>query len=211
MLAKVFDLFTQVERPLKWSRSGLGIGLALTKQLVEMHGGSIEAYSPGSGKGSEFVVRLPMVVPSRTPELQQLSSQDRGLNSSQCRVLVVDDNRDAANTLATLLQAMGNEIHTAYDGLEAIEAAAKFQPEVVLLDLRMPKLNGYDAACRIRAHAWGQHMVLIALTGWGQEEDRRRAQEAGFDHHLVKPVEPAALLKLLAEIQRNRSCTNPKN
>jgi PAS domain S-box-containing protein len=197
MLDRVFDMFTQVDRSLEQSQSGLGIGLTLVKRLVEMHGGSVEAHSAGNGQGSEFVVRLPVVVGS-------LSDADGG-NDQQIsatrkrRVLVVDDNEQAGKVLGMLLKALGNEVRTACDGLAAIDVAAEFRPDVILMDIGMPKLNGFETARRIREQPWGQKIVLAALTGWGQDEDRRRSKEAGFDYHFVKPVEPATLKKLLAE------------
>ena len=144
-------------------------------------------------------MRLPVAVRSRTKDRKgRHGDGEKGAAPARRRILVVDDNRDAADSLAMLLRMMGNEVHTAHDGLEAVGAAAAFQPDVVLLDIGLPKLNGYEAARRIREQAGGSDMVLIALTGWGQEEDRRRSKEAGFDHHLTKPVEFAALQKLLA-------------
>jgi CheY-like chemotaxis protein len=199
MLAKVFDMFMQVDRTLEKSQGGLGIGLTLVKRLVEMHGGGIEARSDGPGTGCEFVVRLPValsVVGERPPE-----DGEAARPAARRRILVVDDNKDAAASLAMMLKIMGNEARTAHDGLEALDVAAAFRPDVVLLDIGMPRLNGYDAARRIRQQAWGQGLALIALTGWGQEDDKRQSHEAGFDHHLTKPVDPAALEKLLASLR----------
>ena len=201
MLPRIFEMFTQVERALERSQGGLGIGLSLVKGLVELHGGSVEAHSDGPGQGSEFVVRLPVAVETPLPEPPLHRSEDEEPKpATKCRILIVDDNRDSADSLAMLLKIMGNEVGTAYDGEQAVEAAGTFRPDVVLLDIGMPKLNGYDACRRIREQPWGKGMVLIALTGWGQEEDRRRTEEAGFDHHMVKPVDPAALMKLLASL-----------
>ncbi len=197
MLPRIFDLFTQVDRSLERSKGGLGIGLTLVKRLVEMHGGSVEAHSEGLGQGSEFVVRLPVAVAVAGEGPRGGAAEEAGVASVKRRILVVDDNRDSADSLTLLLSMLGNEVHTAYDGQEAVEAAAAFQPEVVLLDIGLPKLNGYEAARRIREQAGGPHRVLIALTGWGQEEDRRRSKEAGFDHHLTKPVDFDDLKKLL--------------
>ncbi|HEY1376487.1 MAG TPA: PAS domain S-box protein [Gemmataceae bacterium] len=194
MLGKVFELFTQVDSTLEKAQGGLGIGLTLVRRLAEMHGGSVEAHSEGLGKGSEFTVRLPalFVAPARDER-----AAEENTPSSRRRILVVDDNRDSAISLGMMLQLMGNEVRTAHDGLEAVQAAEVFRPDVVLLDIGLPKLNGYEAARRIRDEAWGRDMVLIAVTGWGQEEDKRRSKEAGFNFHMVKPVEPAALEKLL--------------
>jgi two-component system CheB/CheR fusion protein len=193
-LGSVFEMFAQVDRSLERSQGGLGIGLALVKRLVEMHGGSVEAYSAGLGRGSEFVVRLPTLIDKLQPE-EPTAEQTP---TTAHRILIVDDNRDAAMSLATLLTLTGNKMQTAHDGLEAVEAAALFRPDVVLLDLSLPKLNGYDACRRIRQQPWGKNMMLVALTGWGQDEDRRQSKEAGFDHHMVKPLELSALMKLLA-------------
>lgn len=196
MLTRVFDLFTQVSRSHERSHGGLGIGLSLVRRLVELHGGSVEAHSDGPGRGSRFVVRLPLVAASAraTPVTPpEAAAGDEGL-----RVLVADDNSDAAQSLALLLEVMGHEVRTAADGAEAVAVAAEFAPNVVLLDIGMPRMDGYEACRRIRRLPGGDHIVLAALTGWGQAEDRRRSREAGFDHHLVKPVEPGALEALLA-------------
>ncbi len=198
MLPKIFEMFTQVDRTLERSQGGLGIGLTLVKKLVDMHGGSVEAKSDGDGRGSEFVVRLPMAS-AAVREVKPSSEEDEpACPSGQCRILVADDNEDAADSLAMMLQIMGNEVRTTNDGLQAVEAAEAFRPDVILLDIGMPKLNGYEVCRRIREQPGGKKVVLIALTGWGQEQDKRRSQEAGFDHHMVKPVDPAALEKLLA-------------
>ena len=200
MLPHIFEMYSQVDRTLERSEGGLGIGLALVKRLVELHGGSIEARSDGPGQGSEFVVRLPIDLSAQVP---QRASDDGKWSApaSGLRILVVDDNRDAADSLGMMLRLMGNEPRMVYDGLEAVTAAGEFHPNVVLLDIGLPKLNGYEAARRIREQPLGKRMVLIALTGWGQDEDKRRSNEAGFDHHMVKPVEPAALMNLLAGLQ----------
>ncbi len=199
MLDSIFEMFTQVDRSLEQSRSGLGIGLALTKHLVEMHGGTIEAKSPGIGRGSEFIVRLPLPT-GLNEESPVVQAHDKDASPAARRILVVDDNQDAASTLGMLLNVLGNETRTAFDGEQALREAEAFRPEVVLLDLRMPGLSGYEAARQLRDQPWGRDMVLVALTGYGQEADRRRTQEAGFDHHLVKPVELAALQRLLADM-----------
>jgi CheY-like chemotaxis protein len=196
-LERIFDMFTQVDATLERSQSGLGIGLTLVKTLVEMHGGTVEAHSAGLGQGSEFVIRLPSLADA--PETSTEVNHDHVLTTAP-RILVVDDNRDSADSLASLLKLTGSKTKTAYDGLEAVEAAANFRPNVVLLDIGLPKLNGYEAARKIREQPWGSKIVLIALTGWGQEADRRRSSEAGFNRHLVKPVEYAQLTQLLAEL-----------
>ena len=200
MLPKVFDIFTQVDRTIEAAQGGLGIGLSLVKGLVEMHGGTVEAKSEGRGKGSEFVVRLPV----RSLEASKPRSDRAGAitRAPSRRVLIVDDNRDAAVSLAAMLNFMGNETQTAHDGYEALDVAAAFRPDLVMLDIGMPRLSGYDTARRIREQPWGRGMVLVALTGWGQEEDRRRSKDAGFDSHLVKPIEPGAMERLLAGLSR---------
>jgi CheY-like chemotaxis protein len=196
MLGKVFEMFTQVDRALEKTTGGLGIGLSLVKGLVEMHGGTIEARSEGEGRGSEFIVRLPMTSSSpRKIESPVISASVAA--SGRRRILVSDDNFDSAESLGHLLQLIGNDVRTANDGLQALDVAETFRPDVILLDIGMPKLNGYEACRRIREQPWGKNVVLVAMTGWGQDEDRRRSQRAGFDHHLVKPVDPAALEKLL--------------
>jgi CheY-like chemotaxis protein len=197
-LGAIFEMFTQVDQKLERSPGGLGIGLNLVRGLVEMHGGTVQVQSGGPGKGSEFTVRLPVLL---SPNMVQQRSTEDGNDtnpSSAHRILVVDDNNDGAKSLALLLQAMGHDARTVHDGLEAVEAAAEFRPEVVLLDIGLPRLNGYEVARRIRAQPWSASMVLIAQTGWGQEEDQRRSKEAGFNFHLVKPVDPTDLEKLLA-------------
>ena len=201
MLDKVFVMFTQVDRALEKTTGGLGIGLSLVKGLVEMHGGTIEAKSEGEGKGSEFIVRLPVVVEASKP---QASGEEEKPVRSSLRILVVDDNEDSADTLAMMLRVMGNDSRTAYDGQEGVDVAGAFRPDVILLDIGLPMLNGYEACRSIREQSWGKGVVLIAVTGWGQDEDRRRSHEAGFDHHMVKPVDPKALMKMLAGLDVGR-------
>lgn len=196
MLPRIFEMFTQVDRSLERSQGGLGIGLTLVRRLVDLHDGTIEARSDGLDQGSEFVVRLPVLQPPL--ETPPTSDGPRAASLSGSRILVVDDNKDSADTLGMLLRLKGNEIRTANDGLEAVQVAETFHPELVLLDIGLPKLNGYDVARRIRQQPWGRDMILVALTGWGQDEDRRRSQEAGFNFHVVKPVELSALESLLA-------------
>jgi PAS domain S-box-containing protein len=204
MLPRIFDSFTQVNRSLERSQGGLGIGLTLVKRLVEMHGGSVAAHSDGAGRGSEFVVRLPVPIAFAAPGSPARPDEPVTDAPACCRLLIVDDNNDAATSLGMMLRILGYETRTAGDGLAGLEAAAEFRPDVLLLDIGMPKLNGYDVARRIREQPWGKGPVLIAVTGWGQAEDRQRSSEAGFDHHLVKPVDPAALTKLLASLATAR-------
>ncbi|MBC7480913.1 MAG: response regulator [Rhizobacter sp.] len=199
MLGKVFEIFTQVDRSLERSKGGLGIGLSLVQRLVELHGGSVQASSDGDGKGSAFVVRLPVALPLGGDRREEGEAEPVRPQSRR-RILVVDDNQDAAISLAELLKIMGNETATAYDGLEALEVAAAFRPDVALLDIGMPKLNGYEVCRRIRQQSWGKSIVLFALTGWGQEDDQQRSLAAGFDAHLVKPVLFDDLEALLAGV-----------
>ena len=198
MLGHIFEMFVQVDRAHERGRGGLGVGLALSKQLIEMLGGQISARSPGPGLGSTFEIRLP-IASEVEASLKVAPSRDDH-PTSRLRLLVVDDNRDSVDSLSTLLRLMGNDVHEAYDGVEAVDAVHSFRPDVVLLDVGLPRRNGYEAARLIRGESWGQDVVLIALTGWGQEQGRKRSREAGFDHHLVKPVDPKALMKLVADI-----------
>ncbi len=196
MIPRVFEMFTQVDRTLERSQGGLGIGLSLVQRLVELHGGTVNAKSEGDGMGCEFTINLP-VIPAESETSDQVAKSPGSPDMDRRRILVVDDNQDSAITLAMMLKMMGNETKTAFDGLEGIEIASSFRPDVVLLDIGMPKLNGYDTARRIREQDWGQHIVLVAITGWGQDDDRRKSREAGFDYHLVKPIEPTALESVL--------------
>jgi PAS domain S-box-containing protein len=194
-LDSIFDMFTQVDRSLERSRGGLGIGLTLVRRLVQMHGGSVEARSAGEGQGSELVVRLPVAAAPRGAAAEPVAMPEP---ARPRRILIVDDNRDAASSLALLMQLSGNETYTAHDGGEALAAAERHRPEVVLLDIGLPVLNGYEVCRRIREQPWGKQMILVALTGWGQEDDRNRSREAGFDGHMVKPVNLRELAALLA-------------
>jgi CheY-like chemotaxis protein len=199
-LPSIFDMFSQVDRSMERSTGGLGIGLALVKGLVEMHGGTVTAASPGPGQGTTFTVVLP-VLPSRS-DFVSLRRADRSLTTGpRQRILIVDDNRDGANSLAVILKLMNNEVRTANDGVEAVEQAEVFRPDAILMDMGMPRLNGLEATRRIRAQPWGQSITIIALTGWGQDHDRDRSREAGCDGHLVKPVDLADLQKMLLEIK----------
>jgi len=196
-LNRIFELFAQVDTSLENARNGLGLGLTLVKNLVEMHGGTVQALSAGVGQGSEFLIRLPLL--SGVSAAPPMPSVVQPLPTIPRRILVVDDSRDSARSLAMLLKLNGHDVHTAFDGLEAVEAAATLELDVILLDIGMPGLNGYEAARRIRHQQRHKNLTLVALTGWGQDEDRRRSEDAGFDSHLVKPVDLAALNKLLAE------------
>jgi PAS domain S-box-containing protein len=197
MLPRVFDMFTQVNRTLERTQGGLGIGLTLVRRLVELHGGRVEAHSAGPGQGSEFVVRLPRA----SAPVATVNGSDGGPRPApgpRRRILAVDDNRDAVESLARLLRLAGHEVQLAIDGPSALEAAAAYRPEVVLLDIGLPGMSGHDVARQLRATPEGRGLLLVAVSGWGQEDDRRRSREAGFDHHLVKPVDPDALRQLLA-------------
>ncbi|QDT16658.1 PAS domain S-box protein [Alienimonas californiensis] len=198
----IFGMFNQLDRDGgEEGYAGLGIGLTMVKSLVELHGGEVSVHSGGAGRGSEFRVRLPLPEPTplRRPETGQDEAEGHAVGRKH-RVLVVDDNRAAARMLGLVVKMLGHEVRTAHDGLEAVSVAAEFRPALVLMDLGMPNLNGYEAARRIRDEPWGSDMMLAALTGWGQQEDRRRTAEAGFDRHLVKPAEPAALRELFAAL-----------
>jgi PAS domain S-box-containing protein len=197
-LTRIFDMYTQAESSIQPSRAGLGIGLTLVKHLVDLHGGRIEAQSAGPGKGSDFIVHLPIA--AQSADVAQPDSPSATAMPNY-RILVADDNQDSADSLATLLKLVGHETRTTFDGEEAIQAAEAFQPHVVLLDIAMPKVNGYDACRTIRSQPWGKGMTLIAQTGWDQKDDKRRIEEAGFDAHLVKPVDHAALMGLLASLR----------
>jgi CheY-like chemotaxis protein len=190
-------MFTQVDRSLERSQGGLGIGLTLVKRLVELHGGSVESKSAGEGLGTELVVRLPAA--AARADSAHVTSAGEPERSRGRRVLIVDDNEDAASSLAMLLRITGHEAYTAHDGAAALDAARAHRPEVMLLDIGLPSLNGYEVCRRLREEPWGKSIQLIALTGWGQEEDRRRSLEAGFDGHLVKPVDYDQLLSLLGD------------
>jgi signal transduction histidine kinase/CheY-like chemotaxis protein len=198
-LPGLFEMFSQVAPAQERSQGGLGLGLALVKGLVEMHGGTVEARSGGPGQGSEFLVRLP---PATGPSIPgPAAPADRGEGAPPCRILIADDNRDVVDSLAMLLRLQNHVVQVARDGREAVEAAGRFRPDVVFLDIGMPALNGLQAARQIRNQPGGEEMLLVAITGWGQDEDRRRATEAGFDHHLTKPVDPAAVERLLADLK----------
>jgi CheY-like chemotaxis protein/anti-sigma regulatory factor (Ser/Thr protein kinase) len=203
-LPRIFDMFAQVDRGVERASGGLGIGLALVKGLVEMHEGTVAASSEGLGKGSLFTVRLP-ALDDRVQPLAAAPVETGKSRGPSRRILVVDDNRDAANSMATMLKLLGNEVAAAYDGVEAIQAAKEFEPKVILMDVGMPRLNGYDATRQIREQPWGKSPLIIALTGWGQPGDRALSRAAGCDGHLVKPVSLPDLEKLLTELEAEAS------
>jgi CheY-like chemotaxis protein len=196
LIPRVFDLFSQAQRPIDRSQGGLGIGLALSRTLVEMHGGTVSVHSEGTGKGSEFVIRLPVgAAPGdRVPEgrAEGAPSQGRAM-----RVLVVDDNVDAADSLAMLLRLQGHEVKTAHNGKDALEHVRTNRPAVVFLDIGLPGLDGYEVARRLRADEGEPRCLLVAITGYGQDTDREKSRAAGFDYHLVKPADPTKVEELL--------------
>jgi signal transduction histidine kinase/ActR/RegA family two-component response regulator len=198
-LPHLFEMFSQVAPALERSQGGLGIGLSLVRGLVELHRGHVQARSEGIGKGSEFIVRLPIDSAALVP-CPARAGEEQTAVGRHWRILAVDDNRDAADSLTMMLQMLGHETQTAYDGLEALATAASQRPDVILLDIGLPRMNGYEVARQIRQQEWGQGVVLIALTGWGQDEDKRLAFEAGFNHHVTKPVSLNVLEGLLASV-----------
>lgn len=198
MLPRVFEMFSQAGSAIDRAQGGLGIGLALVKGLVDMHGGNVEVRSEGVNKGSEFIVRLPVVEPTGETASENQPSPETCTNPDIRRVLVADDNHDAAESLAVLLQLKGHEVEVAHNGRDALRLAARFQPDVALLDIGMPELNGYDLAKAIRATDWGKDIRLVAVTGWGQDDVRERALRAGFDQHLTKPVDERTLTRVLS-------------
>ena len=193
MIPEIFEMFTQIKSQNEASEGGLGIGLALSKGLVQLHGGQIAAHSAGLGTGSEFVMSLPRSLVVETSDSNATEFNGDSSTSSARRVLLADDNRDGAESLSMLLELAGHEVHLAHSGAEALELAKQVRPDVAVLDIGMPELSGYEVAKRIRSEPWGAHMILIALTGWGQENDKRLAEAAGFDHHCTKPVDPDEL------------------
>jgi CheY-like chemotaxis protein len=195
----IFDMFVQVEQSANRLRTGLGIGLALAKRLVELHEGDIEAHSRGSGDGTTFIVRLPLAAPAD----QQPAVINVARSGTSCRVLVADDIPDAAEMMRLIIECMGHDVRVAADGVQAVEMAQDFLPQIALLDIGMPRMDGYEAARQIRS-SLGRSVFLVALTGWGQEEDQRRAQDAGFDRHLTKPAEPSVVESLIASVVESR-------
>jgi len=201
----VFDMFTQVDSALDRSTGGLGIGLTLVRRLVEMHGGSVCAFSDGPGRGSRFEVRLPLALPEPALGDPPIRAHPDPVAAGPRQILVVDDNRDAADSLALLLKVAGHDVQTVYDGEQALVAAEKLLFDAVLLDIGMPRLNGYEVAQRLRREPRGCDITLVAITGWGQDVDRQRSREAGFDLHLVKPVDLEDLRDVLTQPVRRRS------
>src|SRR5699024_205668 len=204
----------QSEQPAEKASEGLGVGLTLVKQVVELHGGTIEAHSKGRDQGSEFIMRLPLTAAESTPESEsaaalsekiseEVAEEQAGAASPRrLRLLLVEDNYDVADAMALLLGSMDHDVRIAYDGYQALEEAAEYQPDAVFPDLGLPGIDGVETGRRLRATPAGRAAALIALTGWGEDEDRRRTHEAGFDRHLVKPLDPGALEQLLVEIAR---------
>lgn len=196
MFDSIFEMFAQASPAMERKIGGLGVGLALVKGLVELHGGSVQVRSAGTDQGSQFIVRLPLASSVRAEEHRKPQNQDE-CERSHRKILVVDDNCDSAKSLVMMFELWGHETRVAYSGPEGLAIAENFHPELIFLDIGMPSLDGYEVARRIRQQAWGREIKLIAITGWGQEEDRRRSEAAGFDLHLVKPVELSAVKKLL--------------
>jgi signal transduction histidine kinase/CheY-like chemotaxis protein len=200
-LQEIFEMFTQIPNPSTHAQGGLGIGLALVKGLVALHGGSVQASSDGMGRGSEFRVRLPIRL-TASPAAPSAGPPEE--STANLRIVVVDDNQDAAASLSMLLQLLGHDVRVAYDGESAVHTAEAFRPQAMLLDLGMPGMSGYDTCRRVRTQAWGNEITILAVTGWGQEEDRRNSAAAGFDGHLVKPVDPDMLINTLTALRASR-------
>src|ERR1700683_3396801 len=208
MKPRLFTLFSQAQSAMGRSEGGLGVGLSLVRGLVSLHGGSVEAFSEGAGKGSEFIVRIPVGTQSERPESD--AATDAPVPGAGLKILVVDDSRDAADTCAILLELSGHHVQTAYTAQRALELAEIFRPHLFLLDIGLPDLDGYQLARKIRGTSWGRGAVLIAVTGWGQEADRRRAFEAGFDHHLTKPIAAETVESLMQSVSAVRDAVNAK-
>jgi two-component system, sensor histidine kinase len=207
-LADVFNMFAQVDESLERAHGGLGVGLALARRLVQMHGGTIHATSAGLGRGSQFIITLPVRQPVPTSDPQPEANGRSSVTPH--RVLLVDDNRDFVSSMAALIELQGHTVRTAHDGREAEQVALSFQPQIAFLDLGLPLVNGYDLARRLRAQESTARAVLVAVSGWGQDKDRERAREAGFDLHLVKPVEVDQVLQMVGELAGMRATTTPK-
>ena len=204
MLTRIFDMFTQLQAQRERTTSGLGVGLSLARRLVDLHGGTIEARSDGQGRGSEFVIRLPLAPVAAPAETTHL--QPRPLPAGACRVLIAEDNSDAAEMMRVMLCFGGHDVKVASDGVQAVAIAEVLRPDVAFIDIGMPRMDGYEAARRIR-RALGDRVMLVALTGWGQEDDKARAREAGFDHHLTKPAEPEMMERMITDCAARRAET----
>jgi CheY-like chemotaxis protein len=198
MLPRIFEIFTQAKPAMPRSQGGLGIGLSLARGVTELHGGRIEVRSAGPGKGSEFVVRLPRLTGIGAGQATAVAEDITP--AAARRVLVVDDLRDSADSLSVLLQTLGHDVRTVYGGEAAVQMAESFRPEAIFLDLGMPVVDGFEVCRRVRQQSWGQRVVIVAVSGWGQAEDRRRTAEAGFDHHLIKPADTATVVMLLTSL-----------
>jgi CheY-like chemotaxis protein len=205
IITKIFTMFTQVETDLGHAEGGLGIGLALAKGLVELHGGSITAVSDGPGQGSEFRILLPKSLVVKHASDDPAASTEAAEHASPRRILIVDDNRDGAETMGMLLEMSGHEIYIAHNGADALKIVGSKRPHVGLLDIGLPDMSGYELAQRIRQAGDGERMILIAVTGWGQTDDKRQAKAAGFDHHLTKPIDPAQLEPLFSALSPPRA------
>jgi CheY-like chemotaxis protein/anti-sigma regulatory factor (Ser/Thr protein kinase) len=199
-IPSVFEMFTQLQAHRDRTHGGLGIGLTLARRMVELHGGTIEAQSEGAGRGCTFVVRLPVASPNAAA---RTSPHQTGTSARGCRILVAEDNADAADMMRLMLEVKGHDVRVAADGVQAVALAQTFRPQIAFLDIGMPRMDGYAAARRIR-ELMRDRVLLVALTGWGQDEDKRRSREAGFDHHLTKPPEPDLLDRLIEECGRSR-------
>ena len=195
LLPRIFDMFTQLQPQRDRAYGGLGIGLNLSRRLIELHGGTLEANSKGPGHGSRFTIRLPLVA---SPRRGDAHASDEPASAQACRVLIADDNADAAEMLRLMLGVKGHDVRVAVDGGQAVAIGIQFEPQIAFLDIGMPRVDGFEAARRLRER-FGGKIVLVALTGWGQDEDKRRSREAGFDHHVTKPPEPEVLDRLIAE------------
>jgi len=204
MLTRIFDMFTQLHAQGDRTTSGLGVGLSLARRLVDLHGGTIDAHSEGPGRGSEFVIRLPLAAVAVTNEMSHL--HPRPLPAGACRVLIAEDNSDAAEMMRVMLCFGGHDVKVASDGVQAVAIAEALRPDVAFIDIGMPRMDGYEAARRIR-RALGDRVMLVALTGWGQEDDKARAREAGFDHHLTKPAEPEMMERMITDCAARRAGT----